>query len=89
MLLLFALQGALWLGDRSLPRVWEAQDRLAEIAADNVALTERNYQLITEIEDLKAGRALEERARMDLGMIKPDESFFVVVEPSESQSNEP
>ena len=82
-LLLVALQAALWLGDRSLLRVWDARDRLTEITVENEALSERNHQLIMEIDDLKAGRALEERARLDLGMIKPDESFFVIVEPSE------
>ena len=42
----------------------------------------RNALLDTEVRDLKQGyEAIEERARSELGMVKPDEIFFQVVEP--------
>jgi cell division protein FtsB len=38
--------------------------------------------LAAEVEDLKSGEsAVEERARSELGMIKPGEKFYRVVEP--------
>jgi len=74
-----ALQVSLWSGDRSVPTLWRAKDQLAAYMENNAALEQRNRELFLEIESLKSGRALEERARFDLGMIKPEESFFVVV----------
>jgi len=46
----------------------------------NAALAARNARLAAEVRDLKQGlTALEERARSELGMIAPRESFFQVV----------
>lgn len=80
LLLLVSIQGFLWFSQRSLPSVWAAQVRVAELNTLNDGLQGRNAALLREIEDLKAGRALEGRARLDLGMIKPEESFFVIIE---------
>jgi cell division protein FtsB len=44
-------------------------------------LTERNAQLAAEVDDLRTGRtAVEDRARSELGMIKPGETFIRVIE---------
>ena len=44
-------------------------------------LKQRNDALAAEGEDLKSGEAaIEERARSELGMIKPGETFYRVVE---------
>jgi cell division protein FtsB len=44
-------------------------------------LSERNRQLHAEVLDLKQGiAAIEERARHDLGMVKPNETFYQLVE---------
>ncbi len=46
-------------------------------------LQQRNDALAAEVEDLKSGEAaVEERARSELGMIKPGETFYRVVEPA-------
>jgi len=43
-------------------------------------LRERNETLQAEVSDLKQGReAIEERARSELGMIAPDETFIRVL----------
>ena len=49
--------------------------------AENARLIERNEVLAAEVEDLRAGKAvLEERARAELGLIKPGETFYRVIE---------
>jgi cell division protein FtsB len=56
---------------------------------DNAVLAERNQLLAAEVKDLKSGRdALEERARSELGMIKPGETFFQIVEPAKADDDE-
>ncbi|MDT1000423.1 septum formation initiator family protein, partial [Pseudomonas aeruginosa] len=47
---------------------------------DNEGLQQRNDALAAEVKDLKEGQsAIEERARSELGMIKPGEKFYRVV----------
>lgn len=44
-------------------------------------LRARNQELQAEVADLREGvQALEERARRDLGMIKPGEVFIQIIE---------
>jgi len=48
---------------------------------ENAQLLARNDALAAEVADLKQGEAaLEERARNELGMIKPGEVFYRVVD---------
>ena len=50
-------------------------------AAKNDALQARNAALDAEVRDLKQGlEAVEERARFELGMVRPDEVFFQIVD---------
>ena len=49
--------------------------------AENLKLQQRNEALKAEVEDLKSGEAaVEERARSELGMVKPGETFYRVIE---------
>lgn len=81
--LLVALQYPLWLGKGSWRAVWELDQSLAEQRATNAGLKARNDALDAEVRDLKEGtEAIEERARMELGMIKRDELFYQVVSPA-------
>jgi cell division protein FtsB len=77
------LQYRLWLspdGLREYTRVQTALDRQQQA---NAQMHERNQQLAAEVLDLKDGlRAVEERARTDLGMIAPNETFYQVVPPA-------
>ena len=82
-LLLSWLQYRLWLGDGSWGEVTALQNQVAHQKRDNEGLQQRNDALAAEVEDLKSGEAaVEERARSELGMIKPGEKFYRVVEPS-------
>ena len=78
--LLIGLQYPLWLGKGSWTRVWELDRQLAQQKQTNAALKARNDAMDAEVRDLKQGYdALEEHARMDLGMIRKDEVFYQVV----------
>ena len=84
--LIVAMQYPLWLGKGSWRAVWELDRSLAEQKATNAGLKARNDALDAEVRDLKEGtEAIEERARMELGMIKRDEIFYQVVSPSTSR----
>lgn len=79
--LLGILQWRLWSSDSSLPALQAKQARLADLQATHESLAERNRRLFAEVDDLKTGLgALEARARLDLGLIGPDETFFQVIE---------
>lgn len=59
------------------------QQQVEEQKKENAALKKRNDALSAEVKDLKSGKeAIEERARFDLGLIKPGETFYQVVEPA-------
>ncbi len=48
---------------------------------DNATLSERNKGLDAEVKDLKSGlMAIEERARAEMGMIRPDDTFYRLLE---------
>jgi cell division protein FtsB len=80
--LLIGLQVKLWFGQGGRPEVKHLRERVAAQRSDNAELRKRNEALAAEVEDLKSGtEAIEERARSELGMIKPGEVFYQVVEP--------
>ena len=78
--LILALQYPLWIGKGSWMRVWELDRSVAQQRDANARLKARNDALDAEVRDLKQGfGAIEERARLELGMIKKDEIFYQVV----------
>ena len=83
-LLIFALLGLqykLWLGDGNVKELMRLEQKNDVQEALNQKLRIRNQILSAEISELKSGdQALEEKARIDLGMIKPDETFYHLVE---------
>ena len=80
--LLLVLQSRFWFGERGWRAAQALQDTVSEQRAENARLQQRNDALGAEVEDLKSGEtAVEERARSELGMIKPGETFYRVVEP--------
>jgi len=72
--LLVLVQLDLWFGKGGLPRTMQLHRQLAQQRDINEAARARNAQLAAEVRDLKEGlEMVEERARLDLGMVKPDE----------------
>ena len=81
--LLAFLQYKLWLGSGGQREVAALRAQVAKQDAENRRLQQRNEALKAEVDDLKSGEAaVEERARSELGMIKPGEKFYRVVESS-------
>ena len=74
--LLLVLQGQLWFGRGSLPHVAELEQKVQQKKAANQEARRTNEQLSAEVSDLKEGlNMVEERARHELGMAKPNEIF--------------
>ena len=79
--LILAIQYPLWLGKGSWLKVWEFSKQVDQQKAKNIQLAARNAGLDAEVRDLKQGSdAVEERARVELGMIKPDEVFYQIID---------
>jgi cell division protein FtsB len=77
--LIVALQYPLWFGKGGWLRVWDMDQQLEAQQEDNQKLELRNAGLDAEVRDLKNGyEAIEERARFELGLIKPGEVFVQV-----------
>jgi cell division protein FtsB len=95
--LLAWLQYRLWFGGGGEGEVQALQEQVQKQARDNGGLQQRNDALAAEVKDLKnegGGEAIEERARSELGMIKPGETFYRVVEqanqaPTEAGADKP
>lgn len=85
-ILMVLLQYRLWLSHDGLPSLLRLHHQVEKQKIDNEKLVERNQVLAAEVQDLKSGLdALEERARSELGMVKPGETFFHVIEESHEQ----
>jgi len=79
--LILAIQYPLWMGKGSWLKVWEFSRQVDQQKARNIQLATRNAGLDAEVRDLKQGiDAVEERARVELGMIKSDEIFYQVID---------
>ena len=80
--LLGLVHAELWFGKGGVPRMMDLQGKLALQQATNLQARARNTQLDAEVRDLKEGlEMVEEKARFDLGMIKPDEILVQVAAP--------
>jgi len=74
--LLVFVHAELWFGKGGVPRMVELQRKLDAQRSSNELARRRNDQLAAEVSDLKEGlEMVEEKARFELGMVKPDEIF--------------
>lgn len=75
------LQYPLWFGNGGVVNLWRLEREIATQRGENSRLRERNAALEAEVVDLKTGlEAIEERARLELGMVKKDEAFYQIIE---------
>lgn len=76
LVLLGLVQAGLWVGDGGLSHVMRLQLELDGLAQRIAAQRQANGRLLAEVEDLKGGlEMVEETARRELGMVRPNEIF--------------
>jgi cell division protein FtsB len=79
-IILVLLQYRLWAGNASFTKQSELSQQVNTQQLENQRNQARNTIIFAEITDLKTGsEAIEERARHELGMIRPGEVFYRVV----------
>ena len=80
-LMFLGLQWRLWGSDDGARNRTRLLEQAESAHAENQQLAVRNAELDAEVQDLKSGQAaIEARARTSLGMIKPGETFYLVVQ---------
>lgn len=91
LLLLIGLQCKLWSSHGGMSEVTSLRAMVKKQTDENSRLTQRNQALAADVSDLKHGeQAVEARARAELGLIKPGETFYQVVEePANAASTAP
>jgi len=83
LVILLLLQVQLW---RQFSEMQSLRELVEEQQVENEELEKRNEALAAEVEDLRAGLdAIEERARSELGLIREDEEFFLIVDPEDAE----
>ena len=76
---------ALVLGKGGWLRIRSLDQQIAAQKSTNQDMQKRNEALSAEVQDLRKGSdALEERARVDLGMIRQGEVYYRYVQPTPS-----
>ena len=79
-LLLVVLQYALWTGRHNVFDLFFLKDQLTHLEQSNEQLRKRNHRLHAEVIDIKSRLgAIEEKARSELGLIKPGETYIRIV----------
>jgi cell division protein FtsB len=88
--LLVVIQYPLWIGKGGWFRVSELEKQVQVQLDTNTKLKTRNDALRADVKDLQTGtEAIEERARAELGMVKSDEIYVQVIDPSRSLTSSP
>ena len=76
---LVVIQAQLWFGKGGLGRGVQLRAQLLAQQQTNDKIRAGNAQLQAELRDLREGlEMVEEKARMELGMVKPDEIYVQV-----------
>ena len=75
------LQYGLWFGDKNLPDLLTLRSQTHQLEAANIKRQDELARLAARVKDLKHGKqALETLAREELGLIKPGETFYQVID---------
>ena len=78
-LMFIFLQIRLWTGEGSVAEILASREQIAKQQKENERLYRRNQLLAAEVVELQNGfETLEEQARLDLGMIRSDETFYLI-----------
>jgi len=76
---LLVVQADLWFGKGNMPYVMSLRKQVDVQRIANTTARERNARVAAEVSDLKEGlEMVEEKARAELGMVRPDEILVQV-----------
>lgn len=76
------LQYQLWFDETGVFSSIEMEEKIAEQVELNEAIEARNQVLAEEIIAIKSGlESIEAKARKELGMVKENETYFIVIKP--------
>jgi cell division protein FtsB len=79
--LILALQYPLWLGKGGWLNVISLQKQIDQQLKVNEQIKSENDILLAVVQDLKNGTdVIEGKARFDLGLIKKNETFFLIID---------
>ena len=79
--LILALQYPLWLGKGGWLNVISLQKQIDQQLKVNDLIKSENDILLAVVQDLKNGTdVIEGKARFDLGLIKKNETFFLIID---------
>ena len=77
--LLLIVHAQLWIGRGSVSQVANMRSELKLLEQANLDAQTRNQQISNEVNDLQEGlEMVEELARQDLGMVRPNEIFVQI-----------
>ena len=77
--LLVVLQLQLWFGRGSIPDVWRLRQQVQTQLALNTQAELKLDRMRAELRDLRDGMEMvDERARSEIGMVKPNEIFVQI-----------
>jgi cell division protein FtsB len=84
--LVLVLQYRIWFGQHGMQDFRELKSDVARQQAANESLEQRNQLIAADIDDLRnALEAVEERARNELGLVRPEETFFRLISIGEQE----
>ena len=87
--LLIALQINIWVKKDGYKKMKEIENLIALQTIENENMTIRNNRLKEEFKDLKNGQdAIEEKARIDIGMVKEGEEFYFINDGNQKEATE-
>lgn len=79
---ILVLQYRIWVTEGSVGEVLRLKQLIQKDQLANQKLVDRNDKLDLQVRALKhQPQALEEQARSELGMIKKDETFYLIIDP--------
>lgn len=80
LLMLLVLQYRLWIDEGGVSHTAQLKQELQLQQQTNAELERRNERLVSEIAALKSGtQQIEAKAREELGLVKQDETFFLLI----------
>ena len=72
-------QTQLWFGEGSISELLNTRQQIERQQSENERLYRRNRSLAAEVVELQNGlEIVEEQARVDLGMVRKDETFYLI-----------